>query len=303
MGWINQRGSQVLPRNECLRLLAVHAGGVGRIAVVDAGHAVIEPVNYRMLDQDILLQIGPGLMLDAVDRQSIVAFEIDGMIPPEAWSVGVRGLARRLDRPAVAGHARPVGVGPVVPQPGTSLVVIRTDVVTGRRFPLQPSGFYQSSVASRRARGGEPESRVRVPRDAMIREAAAVMDDERISSVLLGDHRAWLVGEHDLIEALAAGLDPTTPAADVATRTPLWATTTTTVAEAAAIMAKHCVQHLLVMTADGAPVGVLAGARRSAGSSKSELSRRSTRPVADRVVVPADRFVVPARPVGASPVP
>jgi len=257
VGWIDQRGSQVLPRNECLRLLAVHAGGVGRIAVVDAGHAVIEPVNYRMLDQDIVVQIGPGLMLDAVDRQSIVAFEIDGMLPPEAWSVSVRGLARRLDKPAIAEHARPVGVGPVVPKPGTSLVVLRTDVVTGRRFPLQPSGSRQSSVASRDLGGVALRAPVRVPRDATIREAATVMDDQRISSVLLGDHPAWLVGEHDLIEALAAGLDPTTPAADVATRMPLWATTTTTVAEAAAIMAKHCVQHLLVMTADGAPVGVL----------------------------------------------
>ncbi len=46
MGWIDQRGSEVLGRNECLRLLAVlavRAGGVGRVGLVDAGHAVPPP--------------------------------------------------------------------------------------------------------------------------------------------------------------------------------------------------------------------------------------------------------------------
>ncbi len=98
---------------------------------------------------------------------------------------------------------------------------------------------------------------IRIGRDATIREAAAAMEDAQVSSVLLGDHPTWLVSEHDLVGALAAGLDPEEQASEVATRTVLWATTTTTVAEAAAMMAKHCVHHLLVITADATPVGVL----------------------------------------------
>jgi len=44
---------------------------------------------------------------------------------------------------------------------------------------------------------------------------------------------------------------------EVADRTPLWATATTTVEEAAAMMAKHAAQHLVVIAANGAAVGVL----------------------------------------------
>ena len=46
--------------------MALHAGGVGRMPLVDAGHAVIEPANYRRLDQDIVVQIGPRLILATV---------------------------------------------------------------------------------------------------------------------------------------------------------------------------------------------------------------------------------------------
>jgi hypothetical protein len=91
MGWIDERGSRVLTRNECIPLVAVHAGGVGRIGLVEFGHAVIEPVNYRMLDHDVLVQVGGGLMLDAAERHSIVSFEVESLAPPEAWSVMVRG--------------------------------------------------------------------------------------------------------------------------------------------------------------------------------------------------------------------
>jgi uncharacterized protein len=139
MGWIDQRGSHVLPRNECLRLLAIHAGGVGRIGLVDSGHAVIEPMIYRMLDHDVVVQVGPGSMLDAAEHQSIVSFEIDNVEPPEAWSVLVRGPARRVADDAVTDHARPATARPLVPEPGSSFVVIRTDVVSGRRFPLRPA--------------------------------------------------------------------------------------------------------------------------------------------------------------------
>jgi len=51
--WIDQRGSEVLDRNECQRLLSVAAGGVGRIGLVNAGQVMIKPVNYRMFDADV----------------------------------------------------------------------------------------------------------------------------------------------------------------------------------------------------------------------------------------------------------
>jgi nitroimidazol reductase NimA-like FMN-containing flavoprotein (pyridoxamine 5'-phosphate oxidase superfamily) len=141
MGWIDQRGSEVLSRNECLRLLALRAGGVGRLGLVVDGAVVIEPVNYRLLDgeeQDVLIQVGPGSILDAARREEVVAFEVDELDPDagHAWSVLVRGVATVV-APAVAAHARPPDARPLVPEPGLSFVRIRTGVVTGRRFTLR----------------------------------------------------------------------------------------------------------------------------------------------------------------------
>jgi len=51
------------------------ARGVG---LADSGHAVIEPVIYRMLDHDVGVQVGPGSMLDAADQRLIIARAISG---------------------------------------------------------------------------------------------------------------------------------------------------------------------------------------------------------------------------------
>ena len=133
VGWIDLRGSEVLSRNECIRLLAVHAGGVGRIGLIEDGRVIIEPVNYRMLDDEILLQVGPGWKLEATDPPSIVSFEVDDVGMHAAWSLLVRGLARPADD-GVAARGRPRDAQPWVPEPGSSFVTIRPDVVSGRRF-------------------------------------------------------------------------------------------------------------------------------------------------------------------------
>lgn len=140
MTWIDQRGSEVLNRNECLRLLSVGAGGVGRIGLVTAGQVVIEPVNYRMADSDVVIRVGPGSMLDAARNEAIVSFEVDHVSADEgyAWSVLVHGLARVVADDHVRG-AHPAGAVPLVPEPGRSVVRIRTGVLTGRRFALRPT--------------------------------------------------------------------------------------------------------------------------------------------------------------------
>jgi nitroimidazol reductase NimA-like FMN-containing flavoprotein (pyridoxamine 5'-phosphate oxidase superfamily) len=136
--WLDQRGSEVLHRNECLRLLAVGAGGVGRIGFVEAEGVVIEPVNYRMLDHDVMLQVGEGSILDAANRETVVGFEIDEVDTAggHAWSVFVRGLATVLDERSEPDDARPLTGRPLIPEPGLSFVRIRTGVLSGRRFPL-----------------------------------------------------------------------------------------------------------------------------------------------------------------------
>jgi CBS domain-containing protein len=256
MRWIDQRGSEVLDRNECLRLLAMHAGGVGRVGFTDGSRVAIEPVNYRMYEKDLVIQIGPGSIMAATDPPSVVSFEVDGVTPHEAFSVLVRGLAS-IPSERVAALARPRHASPLVPEPGTVYAMIRTDTVTGRRFAVRTPEVTpgDGTVVGDLHLGPA----VVVGRDASIREAAAAMEEHGTTSVILGQQPAWLLSEHDLVGGLAAGLRPDDAAGDLATRTPLWVTTTTPATDAAAMLAKHCVPHLLVLHPDGTTAGVLSG--------------------------------------------
>lgn len=138
--WTDQRGSEVLPLPECVRLLAVAAKGgmIGHLAV-STGHApVIRPVNFAYHDESIILRVGPGLMAEAA-ADALVSFEIDCLDSATnmAWSVLVRGLATLLgeeERREVS-H---VALTPLVPSPGDTVLSVRLDVVSGRRFPMEP---------------------------------------------------------------------------------------------------------------------------------------------------------------------
>jgi nitroimidazol reductase NimA-like FMN-containing flavoprotein (pyridoxamine 5'-phosphate oxidase superfamily) len=138
--WLDHRGSEVLERNECLRLLALGAGAVGRVGLVEPEGVLIVPVNYRMLDHDVMVHVGDGSILDAAQGEAIVAFEIDEVdnAAGQAWSVFVRGLATVLDEDDRPQDARPRDGKPLVREPGVSFVRIRTGILSGRRFQLRP---------------------------------------------------------------------------------------------------------------------------------------------------------------------
>jgi hypothetical protein len=137
--WIDQRGSEVVPLPECLRLLAAAAKkqAIGRLAVSQDQAPLLCPANFTYHDRLIVIRLGPGSIAEAATG-SLVAFEVDDIDHDAgmAWSVLVRGLATVL----VPGSEIEMGIEsvptPLVPEPGDILVAIRSDVVTGRRFPL-----------------------------------------------------------------------------------------------------------------------------------------------------------------------
>jgi uncharacterized protein len=135
--WIDQRGSELLSRNECQRLLAVKAGGFGRVGLIVGGQVTIVPVNYQIMDQDVLILVGVGDILDAARSETIVGFQVDDVSASAgvAWSVLVQGLATVVTDAQVRA-AKAVPVVPSVPEPGTWYVRIRTGVLSGRRFRL-----------------------------------------------------------------------------------------------------------------------------------------------------------------------
>jgi nitroimidazol reductase NimA-like FMN-containing flavoprotein (pyridoxamine 5'-phosphate oxidase superfamily) len=151
--WIDQRGSHVLERPECARLLSLGSGGVGRIGLVVEGQPVIVPLNYRMLEDDVVIRIGPGTTLATIrGGDAIVAFEVDHTpIDGESawWSVLVQGLAQTVtDREQLAKLATMLP-RPAIPEPGEVFVRIKTEVLTGRRFASPHSaGEIQSEASS-----------------------------------------------------------------------------------------------------------------------------------------------------------
>lgn len=96
---------------------------------------------------------------------------------------------------------------------------------------------------------------IRVARNATLRDVATAMEDSRASCVLVGVNPSWLVTDHDLVGALAGGLEGEAPVDQVVTKTPLWATNT--LLDAVDMMLGHGIRHLLVLTATGEPMGVL----------------------------------------------
>ena len=79
-------------------------------------------------------------MLDAAAQETIVSFEIDQLSrgDGDAWSVLVHGLATVLPDGFGSVSARPGASPPLVPEPGCSMVRIRTGILSGRRFALGP---------------------------------------------------------------------------------------------------------------------------------------------------------------------
>jgi nitroimidazol reductase NimA-like FMN-containing flavoprotein (pyridoxamine 5'-phosphate oxidase superfamily) len=138
--WIDQRGSEIVPWPECLRLLALAAkeDQFGRLAVIDGESPLVVPLNFTFHDRAVLVRIGPGRTWELVPG-SLVAFEVDRVEPDLglAWSVLVRGLASVLAPDDALAAQAPA---PWVPEPGEEVISIRPDVVTGRRFRLVARG-------------------------------------------------------------------------------------------------------------------------------------------------------------------
>jgi uncharacterized protein len=129
-------GLEILPFDECLRLLA--SVTVGRVGFFADGELVVLPVNHVLEGQDVIFRTADGSKLSAADGQNIAAFEADHYDERarSGWSVLVNGRCDVVDGDADIRRLGGLGLRPW----GTAVerpfwIRIRPTSVTGRRIP------------------------------------------------------------------------------------------------------------------------------------------------------------------------
>ena len=129
-------GMEIIPRRECLRLLAGHR--VGRLGFVVGGQPMVLPVNYTLDGSHVVFRTGEGSKLDAA-RRGPVAFEVDEVNVETAsgWSVVVQGVAEEIsDSEDWFAKSVRENAGPTwLPGMAEHFVRIVPSLITGRRLP------------------------------------------------------------------------------------------------------------------------------------------------------------------------
>ena len=134
---MTSRGLEILSAEECLSLL--RSRSLGRVAVQIGDVPSILPVNYALLDGDIVFRTDPGSKLLAALMNVLFAFEVDDadVRTRSGWSVLVVGSSEQVRDRATLARVDELGLKPWVTEGRDFVVRIRTKTITGRRIPAQ----------------------------------------------------------------------------------------------------------------------------------------------------------------------
>lgn len=145
---LDRHGLEVLTREECLRLLGT--GRVGRVVVTDRALPAAFPVNYALLDDDVVFLTSSGSKMTAAEGEEVVAFEVDEIDPVSqgGWSVLVQGLASVVRDAGTLARAEALGLQPWAPLGNFSFVLIRAELVSGRRLLPRAGEVHRWDVAA-----------------------------------------------------------------------------------------------------------------------------------------------------------
>lgn len=130
---LHDDGLELLTEAECRDLLGHHA--VGRVAVTVGGLPAVFPVNYVMVDGDVVFKTGEGTKLSAALRHAVVAFQVDEIdrLYHEGWSVLAVGTAEVVTDPDDL-DPDDLPLAPWAAGTRDHLVRIRPELVSGRRI-------------------------------------------------------------------------------------------------------------------------------------------------------------------------
>lgn len=126
--------------DECNALIA--PGGVGRFVFVDQRGPAALPVNFRVLDGDIVFRTESEATSLADGLQEEVSFEVDRLDEAltEGWSALFTGDAHVIVDPAELERARALGVAPWAGGERKAYVRLSPRKVSGRRIRRSGDG-------------------------------------------------------------------------------------------------------------------------------------------------------------------
>ncbi|ART68666.1 pyridoxamine 5'-phosphate oxidase [Mycobacterium dioxanotrophicus] len=145
------KGSEldVLTRRQCLDLL--QGPRVGRLVFTEDALPAVQPVNYRMWRDQVVIRVAGGAKLTAATHHQVVAFEADDLDADihTGWSVTVVGHAEPITDVDELVEVAGTFVQPWVEGRREHFVRIATEKVTGRQFRSRAVPHYQGVPAGR----------------------------------------------------------------------------------------------------------------------------------------------------------
>jgi len=136
----DQQSLEVLDRRQCLDLLATVQ--VGRLAFTEDALPAVQPVNFRMHRDDVIIRVAGGGKLLAATTNSIVAFQADDLDIDlrRGWSVTIVGHANPIHDIAELVEMSGLWLKPWVEGRRDHFVRIKSEKVTGRRLIAAAAG-------------------------------------------------------------------------------------------------------------------------------------------------------------------
>ena len=152
---------EVLNRRQCLDLL--QRVRVGRLVFTEDALPAVQPVNFGLWRDDVVIRVAGGAKLAAAAHNLVVAFEADELDPDlrTGWSVTVVGHAQRITDVDELVEVSGTFVQPWVDGRRDHFVRIRAEKMTGRRFREPGLPEYRSAAGSTttvRPEGGHPSA-------------------------------------------------------------------------------------------------------------------------------------------------
>lgn len=127
-------GLEVLVAEQCLELLS--SARLGRIAVTVGAVPSIFPVDYRLVDGQIVFRAGGGTNLYRAAASKVVAFEADEVDRSwqQGWSVVAVGVAREVRDHETMSSTLDRAPDLWDPKTGSHVIAILPALLSGRRF-------------------------------------------------------------------------------------------------------------------------------------------------------------------------